>query len=1005
MKIRQSLRTALGLLALAPLLACSTVGRPAVLEPGPEPAHEPEYPGWSFYEQRAFPFSAPPGGGTEAARKLIAATANSRSAAATADPDAPRWTSLGPSPEIWFDSRTSGRVRAIAIDPENQDILFLGTAQGGVWRTLDGGATWKPLTDGACSLSIGAVAIDPVNPEILYAGTGESPIGSAGFAACGILRSTDRGETWSRLPASVFPVIVPEGFEDPAAEGIAMIYEILIDPRAGNMLLVATSGGLFRSTDSGATFTEVLTGFRPDAAIWDARRDPSNPDIVYAVTDLSSPGHLRTAVFKSLDGGETWQDRSTGLPDDEGYVRAELAIAPSSPDTLYLAVDRGSEPKIYKSTDGAASWVRLEPKGARLRCQCSYDLVIAVSPISPNLVFLGGIPLFVSLDGGSTWSETPVTPHVDYHALVFDKQGRLFAGNDGGVFWTSDRGRNWHDLNTGLEITQFYSVTPHPRDPGILLGGTQDNGTLLFTGRREWQNIYGGDGGKPLVDPVQPSTVYGSAQYAAFNFARSDNGGRTFVRKTDGLTGNEASAFMVPVALKPDHPETLLLATSRVYRTDNRAESWYSIGGSFHSPPGFSPEVYTALAVGSGKPELIYGGSSKGTVRVTNSNGLGWADLSAGLPHRWVTALELDPADSRIVYVTVSGYGSGHVFKGTGEGLGWIDLSSGLPDVPVSDILVLDTVPRTLVVGTDLGVYVSRDDGASWSAFRDGLPNAAVMALGIRPDGSLVAATYGRGMFTAPRLPDPEPAPDPTVLRLGEGGRFEVAVTWRTRDGQAGTGQPVRLTGDTGAFWFFNEKNLEVVVKVLDGCGLNGKFWVFAGGLTDVEVTMTVTDRETGEGKTYHHAAGKPFAPIQDTAALDACPAGASGIFRSAVVAPAAVTSCPPGALCLGENGRFRVEATWKTPAGQSGVAHGVSLTPDTGYLWFFNADNVEVVIKSVDGCGLNGRHWVFAGGLTDVEVELRVTDTMTSEVREYRNPPRQPFQPIQDTGAFSGCL
>lgn len=991
MKTRQSLRAACGLLVLAGLSACSTSGRPAP---------EPEYPGWSFYEQRAFPFDAPPGGGTEAARKLAVATAESRMAADTADPDAPRWSSLGPSPEVWNGVRSSGRVRAIAVDPQDLDVLFVGSAQGGVWRTLDGGATWKSMMHQECSLSIGAIAIDPVDPDIVYAGTGEAVLGTAGFASCGILRSTDRGETWTGLPASIFPATAygNDGLE----VGVAPIREILIDPRTAgqpgtNVLLVASTSGLFRSTDGGASFVDVLAGHPGVILVRALQRNPSDPDVVYAAIDVDGEGTAsprETKVFKSMDAGATWQEAANGLT-PRLYGAARLAISPSTPSTLYLVV-ADFKPHLFKSVDGAGTWTELKPQGADLYCQCDYDLALAVSPASPNQVFLGGVPLYVSLDGGTNWTEV-ASAHVDYHVLLFDRRGRLYVGNDGGVFWTGDRGRNWQQLNTGLEITQFYSVTPHPRDPSVLFGGTQDNGTLHYTGRREWDQILGGDGGKPLIDPAQPTTVYGSYQYAAGNFARSDNGGVTFQTRTRGLVTNGNSAFIVPVLLDPEDSETLLLATDQVFRSDNRADNWYTLGGSL----AFDQGVYTALAMGTGKPERIYAGTSRGQVRLLD--GFSWLDRSAGLPRRYVTDLELDPADSRVVYTTVSGYKSGHVFKSVDTGVVWTDISAGLPDVPVSDLLLLDTEPRTLVAGTDLGVYVSRDDGATWQAFRDGLPSAAVTELGIRPDGAFVAATYGRGMFTAPRLPDPEPAPDPDVLRLGSGDRFRVTVSWRTRDGQQGIGHPVRLTADTGTFWFFNERNLEVVVKVLDACALNGKFWVFAGGLTDVEVTMTVMDSGTGEEKTYHHDAGRPFAPIQDTSAL-ACPAGVSETFRSVAPPVAVGAACPAGALCLGEDGRFRVEATWRTPAGESGVAQGVSLTSDTGYLWFFNPDNVEVMIKTVDGCGLNGRHWVFAGGLTDVEVALRVTDTLTDEVREYRNPLRQPFQPIQDTGAFPGC-
>jgi Leucine-rich repeat (LRR) protein len=227
------------------------------------------------------------------------------------------------------------------------------------------------------------------------------------------------------------------------------------------------------------------------------------------------------------------------------------------------------------------------------------------------------------------------------------------------------------------------------------------------------------------------------------------------------------------------------------------------------------------------------------------------------------------------------------------------------------------------------------------------------------------------------------------------GGRFKVQVGWRTREGQTGPGRAVALTGDTGYFWFFNEANVEMVIKVLDACGLNQRFWVFAGGLTDVQTDITVTDTQTGDVKTYRNPQGTAFRPLQDTAAFAACDA------RASVAAPALET----GATSLDLNGgRFRVEVDWRTPDGQSGPGDAVALTGDTGYFWFFNQSNVEMVIKVLDACGLNQKFWVFAGGLTDVRTEIRVTDTRTGVMKTYVNPQGTAFRPIQDTGAFGAC-
>ena len=248
------------------------------------------------------------------------------------------------------------------------------------------------------------------------------------------------------------------------------------------------------------------------------------------------------------------------------------------------------------------------------------------------------------------------------------------------------------------------------------------------------------------------------------------------------------------------------------------------------------------------------------------------------------------------------------------------------------------------------------------------------------------------------------------------GSRFKVQVAWRTRDGRTGAGQAKALTADTGYFWFFNESNVEMVIKVLDACGVNGKFWVFAGGLTDVQTDITVTDTRTDTVRTYRNPQGTAFQPIQDTSAFATCNAAATAAPEEVESAAgrawedltgiaAAAGTCVPGSttLCLA-NGRFQVEVGWTKPNGETGAGHSVPLTADTGYFWFFNEANVEMVIKVLDACGLNNRFWVFAGGLTDVRTEIRVTDTVKGVTKTYTNPQGTAFRPIQDTGAFATC-
>jgi hypothetical protein len=271
-------------------------------------------------------------------------------------------------------------------------------------------------------------------------------------------------------------------------------------------------------------------------------------------------------------------------------------------------------------------------------------------------------------------------------------------------------------------------------------------------------------------------------------------------------------------------------------------------------------------------------------------------------------------------------------------------------------------------------------------------------------------------------------AADATTLCLNNG-RFRVRTAWTTTDGRSGSGQATALTSDTGDFWFFSSSNIEMVVKVVDGRAFNSRFWVFAGGLTNVNVVMTVTDTQTGTVRTYVNPQGTPFAPIQDTAAFASAPEDESKVqgpkskgdaplpssggsypgpwtldfgqaFPSAEAVPCTANATT---LCL-NNSRFSVRTQWATPDGRSGAGQAVALTGDTGYFWFFSSNNVEMVVKALNGCSFNTRYWVFAGGLTNVNVVMTVTDTQTAAIRTYTNPQAAPFQPIQDTNAFASC-
>jgi hypothetical protein len=287
----------------------------------------------------------------------------------------------------------------------------------------------------------------------------------------------------------------------------------------------------------------------------------------------------------------------------------------------------------------------------------------------------------------------------------------------------------------------------------------------------------------------------------------------------------------------------------------------------------------------------------------------------------------------------------------------------------------------------------------------------AVLVFGRTANGNVAPRRRIEGPATA--FGDPGGVAVARRALLVGGGRFAVEATWRTPAGEIGGARPVALTGDTGYFWFFGAANVEVVLKVIDGCALNGRFWFFAAGLTNTDVELQVTDLATGRVKAYKNPQGKAFQPILDTGAFATCAApksaGMGSVSAAASAAPRRATPPSPvsDALCTGlclKNDRFQVTATWQTGDGTTGPAQGVEITADTGYQWFFDPKNVETVVKVIDACALDGHYWVFVAGLTNVRVDLLVRDTQTGATKTYVNPAGKPFQPILDTGAFATC-
>src|SRR6266508_2470960 len=740
-----------------------------------------------FYEPRAYPNQQIPAGAMERARRdheqKFGPIRPQQPAPGSPQFAQTQWTAIGPN-QISTSPTTSGRINSIAIDPTNTNIIYIGAATGGVWKTINGGTSWTPLTDTQCSLAMGSIAIEHSNSQIIYAGTGEENFSLDSYYGCGILKSTNGGASWTQIGASVFDT----------ASGGAKIGKIVIHPTSTNTLLVASDFGLYRSTDGGANFTLVLSGTATDVVI-----DPSNPSIMYAALG-NIFGDAANGVYKSTDSGASFPTKLTTGFASSNVGRIGLGLAPAAPGTIYATVQNSSTfglLGIWKTTNGGTNWGQISATGAFCSTQCWYDMYITVHPTdaTANTVYFGGLSLYKSTNGGSSFTDIGATIHVDHHAFAFlpGTPTTIFSGNDGGLFKSTNSGTSWTSLNTSLAITQFYSgFSIHPSDANIGLGGTQDNHTLQYTGSATWapvifSGVGGCDGGFTVIDQATPTTQYAECQWSPGAFysgpRRSDSGG-SFVVKVSGITTSESALFIPPLVGSPSSATTLYFGTTRVYKTTDRGENWAGSGTTLVS--GFSPGV-TAIAQAPSDANVIYAAANNGAGVFKSANGNGtYTPINTGLPNRTPTYIVVHPTDANTAFVMFSGFGGGHVFKTTNGGTSWSNISGNLPDIPVNAIVLDPAAPTTeILVGTDLGVYRTHDGGTTWTVFNTGLPNVPVLDLTYNATtGVLAAATHGRGVFKA---------------TLGT-----VVVATHDFDGEGKSDIAFRQSGGMAAAWLMN---------------------------------------------------------------------------------------------------------------------------------------------------------------------------------------------------------
>ncbi|MEA2517859.1 MAG: hypothetical protein QOG16_1697, partial [Actinomycetota bacterium] len=689
-----------------------------------------------------------------------------------------KWTHMGPV-------NVGGRVTDIAVDPTTADVVYTATAGGGVWKSTDGGVTFQRAWPDNLSQAMGALAIG--SDGTLYAGTGEANPGGGGitFGGTGIYRSTDGGAKWSRVglrTAGTFGRIVVDPTDPKRVFAAA----------AGNLFVPGGERGLYRSTDGGTTWKRVLAGDNATTGAVDVAIDPQDPkNLLAAMWDhqrlrthrvYAGPG---SGVYRSTDGGTTWK-RLTDGPVAEPATetgRIGLAYAPSNPSRVYAIVANkldGVVVGLFRSDDGGATWEKTAADPGSLS-QSTFGWWFGrvwVDPAIPERLFVAGVEVIESPDSGDTFithTQTLVgvaggvfqagpAIHADQHAMAWDPTtpGRVYLGNDGGMFRSNSNGQvdTWvAALSEGW--TQHYSVDVSRQNPSRIVSGLQDNlcqknYAAGDTGRPDTWTKYGlcGDGLQTLINPRDDNIVYGCAQYGG-NCSKTVDGGGAFTFLGD--TSSQRRGWWVPLQFQPGDPSVMFYGGNILNRSTDGGETWTAISPDLSTnPKQLDPNpgyrIYgtiTTVAAAKKSPDTIYVGTDDGLLWRTVDQGKHWTKMQdPDLPDAWVTRVTVRLKDPKIVYATYSGFRSGereaHVVRSTDGGKTWSDISGNLPPAPVNEII---TVGRRIVVGTDFGVFTSGRAGGRWFSLGNSLPVVPVFDLRYhRASRTITAATFGHGI-------------------------------------------------------------------------------------------------------------------------------------------------------------------------------------------------------------------------------------------------------------------
>ncbi len=626
-----------------------------------------------------------------------------------------------------------GRINVVREHPTNSDILFAGAASGGLWKSTDGGANWSTNTDALGSLGVTDIVFDPNNSNTMFLATGDGE--HSDTYSIGVLKSTNGGSTWNTTGLNW------------SQNNNRTISRLLINPSNSSILYAGGSNGIYKTTDGGSSWTLVFYAM----SVKDMEFKPGTPSTIYAA---------RNAIYRSTDNGSTWTQLTNGLP-ASGIERIAIAVSPDSANIVYALMSDASSSgflALYRSTDSGDSWTQMSDSpnilgwnsdGSDTGGQGWYDLCLAVSPLDANEIYAGGVNVWKSTNGGANWTRATYwsnsyspTIHADQHDLWFvPNSSRLYVGNDGGIYYTTNGGTSWSWLGSGLAITQFYRLGTSATDENIVIAGSQDNGTKLKNGT-SWSDVLGGDGMECIVNYSNADIMYGELYYGRIK--KSTDGGSTFntinlpSEYNDGYGG-----WLTPYVMHPTDANTLYAGYRNVFKTTDGGSSWTQISN-------FTSGTITVLQVAPSNANYIYASTGASNLQVTTDGGTSWNEYA--LPaYTMMTYLAVDNDDPENIWITFSGYYSGQkVYNSTDAGQTWTNISGSLPNLPVNCIVYQKDYYDRIFIGNDIGVYYRDNNTNDWVAFGTGLPNVVVNELEIQYNAEKIrAATYGRGLWEA----------------------------------------------------------------------------------------------------------------------------------------------------------------------------------------------------------------------------------------------------------------